>query len=157
TLPQNHRAAPAEFQVWRLTDITLDVYKLETDSDYHLVLLDGSSTMIAEIPHPECVGAGSPFLSGIQPARTTFNASYTPTPVFQTANVTASVIGAGFFDFFHGQRGVAPNAIELHAVLGICFGAGCQIGGAPDDFSIGVSPDSQSVVAPGSIDYAIST
>jgi hypothetical protein len=156
-LPPNNRAAPAEFQVWRLTDITLTVYKAETDSDYHLVLTDGSRTMIAEIAHPECIGGGSPFLSGSQTARTTFNGSYTPTSVFQTANVTASVIGAGFFDFFHGQRGVALNAIELHPLLGICFGAGCQIGGAPDDYSIGISPDSQSVTAPDSIDYIIST
>jgi len=28
------------------------------------------------------------------------------------------VTGVGFFDFWHGQRGVAPNAIELHPVLG---------------------------------------
>jgi hypothetical protein len=25
----------------------------------------------------------------------------------------------GFFDFFHGPRGVAPNAIELHPVIGL--------------------------------------
>jgi hypothetical protein len=29
------------------------------------------------------------------------------------------VTGVGFFDFEHGQNGVAPNAIELHPVLGI--------------------------------------
>jgi hypothetical protein len=31
---------------------------------------------------------------------------------------TATVTGVGFFDFNHGQTGVAPNAIELHPVLG---------------------------------------
>jgi hypothetical protein len=29
----------------------------------------------------------------------------------------AAVIGVAFFDFNHGQTGVAPNAIELHPVL----------------------------------------
>jgi hypothetical protein len=29
----------------------------------------------------------------------------------------AKVTGVAFFDFYHGQTGVAPNAIELHPVL----------------------------------------
>jgi hypothetical protein len=29
------------------------------------------------------------------------------------------ISGVGFFDFEHGQNGVAPNAIELHPVLAI--------------------------------------
>jgi hypothetical protein len=29
----------------------------------------------------------------------------------------ATVTGVAFFDFFHGQSGVAPNAIELHPIL----------------------------------------
>ncbi len=51
---------------------------------------------------------------------------------------------------------MAPNAFELHAVLAICFEAGCQIAGM-DDFSIGIIPDSQTLPAPGAVDYAIST
>jgi hypothetical protein len=31
------------------------------------------------------------------------------------------VTGVGFFDFLHGQTGVAPNGIELHPVLDIVF------------------------------------
>ena len=30
----------------------------------------------------------------------------------------ARVVGVAFFDYFHGQTGVAPNAIELHPILG---------------------------------------
>jgi hypothetical protein len=29
----------------------------------------------------------------------------------------ATVTGVAYFDFQHGQTGVAPNAIELHPVL----------------------------------------
>jgi hypothetical protein len=34
------------------------------------------------------------------------------------------ILLVGFFDFLHGQTGVAPNGIELHAVLDIQFGTG---------------------------------
>ena len=136
-LPPNNRV-PEELQLYQLTDVTLTVYKLENDSDYHLVLFDGASTMIAEIPDPNCVDPASPFLPGLQWARDTFDGRYHPTSSFQTANIPVTIIGAGFFDFFHGQRGVAPNAFELHAVLGICFETGCQLG-SPVDLSAAMS------------------
>ncbi|GHO86361.1 hypothetical protein [Dictyobacter formicarum] len=124
TLPSNNRIQPTETTVFQLQD-TLTQYKLETDSDYHLILSDSSGkTMIVEIPDPACVGSSSPLLSSIQTARSEFDARYTPTSSFQTANVPVTVRGVGFFDFLHGQAGVAPNGIELHAVLDIQFGTG---------------------------------
>jgi hypothetical protein len=122
TLPASTRIQPTETTVFRL-QATLTQYKLESDSDYHLVMSDGSGhTLIAEIPDPACVGSTSPLASSIQKARAEFNAKYTPTGSFQTANVPVTVTGVGFFDFLHGQTGVAPNGIELHAVLDIQFG-----------------------------------
>jgi hypothetical protein len=41
-----------------------------------------------------------------------------PRDFFAVLSGLATVTGVGFFDFWHGQRGVAPNAIELHPVLG---------------------------------------
>jgi hypothetical protein len=35
-----------------------------------------------------------------------------------TVPVSIAICGIAFFDFKHGQDGVAPNAIELHPVLG---------------------------------------
>ena len=36
----------------------------------------------------------------------------------------ARVVGVAFFDFRHGQTGVAPNAIELYPILGFaCLSA----------------------------------
>ena len=124
TLPANNRILPTETTVYQL-QVTLVEYKLETDSDYHLVLSDGNGhTMIAEIPDPTCVGSGSPLAPGITTSRNEFNAKYHPTSSFQTANVPVTVTGVGFFDFLHGQTGVAPNGIELHAVQDIQFGGG---------------------------------
>ncbi|MGB9376765.1 MAG: hypothetical protein WCB04_04535, partial [Mycobacteriales bacterium] len=121
SLPANNRVQPTETTVFRVS-ATLSQYKLEADSDYHLVLSDGAGhTMIAEIADPACVGSGSPLMSGIQQSRSQFDAKYTATGSFKTANVPVTVTGVGFFDFMHGQTGVAPNGIELHALTDIQF------------------------------------
>jgi len=139
TLPASNRVAPTETTIFTL-NATLTQYKLESDSDYHLVLSDASgNTMIAEIPSPNCVGAGSPFGPGIQNARSEFDARYTATTSFQTANIPVAVKGVGFFDFLHGQTGVAPNGIELHAILDIVFNPSAA------DFTIADSPTSLSL------------
>src|SRR6267142_2260024 len=58
-IPANNRVSPYETTQWVL-NATLTQYKLEGDSDYHLILSDASgNTLIAEIPSPSCVGSGS--------------------------------------------------------------------------------------------------
>jgi uncharacterized protein (TIGR03382 family) len=127
SLPANGRVAPYEQQVYRLTGVMLTKYKLETDSDYHLIISDGSQTMIAEIADPGCLGSTNPFLPYVQNARTSFDSRFSAMPFFQNANVTATLEGVGFFDFLHGQTGVAANGFELHPVTGLCFGDGCRV------------------------------
>ena len=123
SIPPNNRVQPTETTVFSIT-ATLTVYKREDDSDYHLVISDGNGqTMITEIADPQCVGAGSPLLPGIQNARNEFDARLRATTSFKTASLVVTVTGVGFFDFKHGQTGVAPNAIELHPLLDISFGA----------------------------------
>ena len=137
-IPPNNRVSPYETTDW-VINATLTQYKLETDSDYHLVIQDASgNTMIAEIPDPACVGSGSPFAAKIQAARTAFDAKYNATTSFQTANIPVQITGVGMFDFLHGQTGVAPNGIELHPVLGIVFNPG---NGNPD-FALSDAPGS---------------
>jgi hypothetical protein len=46
---------------------------------------------------------------------------YTVEPRFRYTYVHVLISGAGFFDFQHGQSGVAPNAVELHPVLDVVF------------------------------------
>ena len=41
--------------------------------------------------------------------------------VLPAVNVPVQVTGVLFFDFLHGQTGVAPNGIELHPILQITF------------------------------------
>jgi hypothetical protein len=120
----NSRESPTETTLWELKDVTLSMIKLETDSDYHMVLSDGSHTMIAEIPYPTCTTGGA-WTCFISRARSAVDAKLTVSSSFQYPALTVTLRGVGFFDFLHGQTGVAPNGIELHAVLQICFGQGC--------------------------------
>ena len=88
-----------------------------------MVFSDGAGrTMIAEIPSPSCVGPNSPFAAGIAHARAQFDAMFTATTTFQNANVPVQITGVGFFDYFEGQEGIAPNGIELHPIIDITFG-----------------------------------
>jgi hypothetical protein len=130
------RDAPVETTVYTV-DATMTFYKKETDVDYHIVLSDNASptphTLIAEIPSPACIlapnGSGGrglvsvPFSAGIAAARAKFDARLDAQTFFQQVSIPVRVRGVGFFDFEHGQTGVAPNAIELHPVLDIFFRA----------------------------------
>src|SRR5712692_670840 len=134
SLPANARIMPTETTVYSIT-ATLTLFKLEDDSDYHLVLTDTvGDTMIVETPLPACVGDKSPFKSAIASTRAKFDAAYTATTSFKTANVPVTVTGVGFFDLLHGQTGVAPNGIELHPLLDISFTPApttCDLAGTP--------------------------
>lgn len=125
------RVKGPETTAWLLRDVTLVEYKLEADGDYHLVLQDGAGrTMIAEIPKPWCVGASSVWSSEISSARSAFDAKTGGAKSsLSKSGSTVSLMGVGLLDKVHGQIGVAPNGVELHPVLSICFGAGCTLPG----------------------------
>jgi hypothetical protein len=119
--PPTSRVAPYEKTAWVING-TLINYKKEDDVDYHIVVKDGSgtNTVITEVPCP-CCAIGSPFEPRIDGARTAFDSRLTAQTFFQNPNIPVRITGVGFFDFLHGQTGVAPNGIELHAILDIAF------------------------------------
>jgi hypothetical protein len=80
----------------------------EADLDYHLVLRSGARSMIAEAPSPLCTAGATPV------RRKQMLAARNAVRVCARARV----VGVAFFDYRHGQTGVAPNGIELHPVLG---------------------------------------
>jgi hypothetical protein len=98
---------PFERHVFRVRAVvTLD--RPEADSDLHLVLQSGASHMIAEAPSRSCTAGATPT------RRSQMNQARGAVRLCTNAVVT----GVAFFDFKHGQTGVAPNAIELHPILG---------------------------------------
>ena len=151
--PLNARVQPPETTEF-VVDATLVQYKLENDSDYHLVIQDAAgNTMIAEVPDPACVASSSSFVNQIKSARAQFDANYTATSSFQTANIPVRLSGVGFFDFLHGQTGVAPNGIELHPLLNIVFNPST---GGSADFALSAAPSTVSVAQGSSVTSTIS-
>jgi hypothetical protein len=135
SLPDTKRISPTETTVW-VVHATLKKYIKAFDNDYHMVLADDAGrTMIAEIPDPNCATSG-PLAAGIAHARSQFNAVFTPTGNFQTANVPVQVTGVGFFDYLEGQAGQAPNGIELHPVIDITFDANFSLSSSPSALSV---------------------
>jgi hypothetical protein len=133
-LPPDGRSDGAEKTLWSV-QATLTGYKHEDDGDYHMVIADQAGrTMIAEIPDPGDIPGRSFFAAGIAGARSAFDDHFhitegagqpnNPTLAavsFHEVTVPVTLTGLGFFDFGHGQRGVAPNAIELHPVVNVVF------------------------------------
>jgi len=108
--PPDRRLPPHELRVYRVTAIVWQIITSEKDKDWHIVLRDpvDSSTMIAEIPAPECV-TDPALASRFQAAREALR----KVPRRGQATFT----GVGFWDFIHNQRGRARNGFELHPVL----------------------------------------
>jgi hypothetical protein len=107
-----HARLPAEDVIYAVP-CTITLWKIEADSDHHLVMTDDAGhTMIAEIPDPAAIAGPSPWLAQITAARTQFDA-------WPRLGKPCVVTGVLFYDRIHGQDGVAPNGIELHPVLSI--------------------------------------
>jgi hypothetical protein len=80
----------------------------EADSDYHLILQQRGRTMIAEAPAGYCD----------RRAKLRYRRLMATARRRARSCARARVTGVAFFDFDHGQTGVARNAIELHPILG---------------------------------------
>ena len=120
--PQHARVRPAETTTYRV-HARLVESKFEDDMEFHLVIADPRTggTMIVEFPAFSCTRTARPALRGrMRAARLAFiRACGLPSASeFDQLRGTATITGVGFFDYDHGQSGVAPNAIELHPVLG---------------------------------------
>jgi hypothetical protein len=97
---------PFERHIFRVV-AAVTLIRPEDDDDFHLVLRAGGQTMIAESPAPYCTPRAFPA------RRTQMRRARAAVRLCARAAVT----GVAFFDYDHGQTGVAPNAIELHPVL----------------------------------------
>jgi hypothetical protein len=108
------RLAPHELRVYRVRAVLWEI-SVQDDRDWHLVLRDPGNEagmMIAEVPDSACV-PNSRHAASYAAVRRTLRG------VPRRAIVT--VVGVGFFDFIHNQRGRAPNGFELHPVLEVAY------------------------------------
>jgi hypothetical protein len=118
---------PAHVPAWRLP-FERHIYSVvasatfireESDQDLHIVLRSGSKHLIAEAANaPFCTSNATAYRK-LQMRRAR--------RVVRHYCARARVVGVAFWDFYHGQTGVAPNVIELHPMLGYS----CLRGGGP--------------------------
>lgn len=102
-----NRRLPFERNVFTVV-ASVVLVRAEPDGDLHVVLRNGNRQMIGEAPAFACTGRALPQL------RRAMAAARSQLRICGRARVT----GVAFFDYDHGQTGVAPNAIELHPILG---------------------------------------
>ena len=102
---------------------TVTSFKQEADSDIHLAVKDDTgNTMIFEMPAKQCLDSSrtSPALvTQMTNSLRAWATKYAATPSYQTINQRVTVTGVLFFDKLHGQRGVAPNGVEMHPLLSL--------------------------------------
>jgi hypothetical protein len=127
---------PAETHVYTIHAL-LQEYKIENDHDFHIVISDFggsvSDTMIAEVPDPQCDGvSGDGWTKQFASIRSAIDSKFgTATGSMSTVDAEVTITGVLFFDFLHGQTGVAPNGVELHPVIGMSFGSAAPNVGSP--------------------------
>jgi hypothetical protein len=97
---------PFEHHVFTVTAAVVGV-RPEGDSDFHVLLQSHGNHMISEAPSPSCDSQATAY------RRRQMRVARSHVRLCARARVT----GVAFFDFDHGQSGVAPNAIELHPIL----------------------------------------
>jgi hypothetical protein len=129
-LPQSHptpktRSTDFSRRVWRVT-AQITEFKLEGESDIHLVLFDANSYFIAEMPAAQCLPKKTRDRKAIVAARKKFEASCgKPTNNWNQLGAVAIISGVGFFDIPHTQKPHAGNFAEVHPVTAIKFVSGC--------------------------------
>ncbi len=64
---------------------------------------------------------GRAFQGGLDVRRSAKGAVKPLSDAWSVARPLVQITGVGFFDYIHGQRGVAPNGIELHPVPEVEF------------------------------------
>jgi hypothetical protein len=99
-LPFEHHVYTVVATVWGV--------RPEGDGDLHVLRRQGANHMISEAPSPNCDKHATAY------RRRQMRVARSHVRLCARARVT----GVAFFDFPHGQTGVAPNAIELHPILG---------------------------------------
>lgn len=110
--PDSRRIPPHELRAYRVRGVVAQVL-IEGDKDWHVILRDEetpSLTMIVEIPHPACASLPAD-AKRFEAAREALRRV--------PRRGAVEVVGIGFFDFIHNQRGRARNGFELHPVLSV--------------------------------------
>lgn len=118
----SRRADEAELSTYRLT-ADLVFIQLKEDGDIHLVLADPATgqTMITEFIDIRCPGTERSLKKPeMLAARTALEAACgAATESARSLQGAITMVGVGFWDTIHPERGAAPNGVELHPALSV--------------------------------------
>jgi len=123
TLPGDNTTRLASEDTVYSLDCNLIETKIESDSDYHVVIStigNASETMDAEICNPGCPSIASTSRYQALQSLFTWYRNWVGVPSsYKTINVQVHIVGVGFYDFAHGSTGAAPQTTprEIHPVL----------------------------------------
>lgn len=120
---KNKPRLKSERTLYEITAYVIE-FKEEADRDYHVVIEDPDTeeTMVVEIVDPDCPDIDNTSrYESLRKVRDWFTANFHPGNSFRKARKKVKLTGIGFFDFLHGQRGMAPNGREIHPVLSMEF------------------------------------
>jgi hypothetical protein len=135
------RYAGVEDKTYNVT-CNITIKKVETDNDYHLVLSDGTHTMIGEIPDPNCSAAGSSaYVNDYINARNWVDTHMASGNISNVNLPQVIVYGVAFVDPPHGQTGAAPNNLEIHPILNIHFASTTGIKTTTEILKVAVFPN----------------
>lgn len=110
-LLNSNRVGDVELKTFVVRGRYMAAIPQDDDSDIHLVLRDlqvRNATIVTEIPHPGCT-ANERLARLYEEARKALRTV--------PRDGIVEVVGIGFFDTLHGQRGMQPNGLEIHPVL----------------------------------------
>ena len=117
-----HERIPSETELLAL-NATLVIAGEEGDNDFHLVLVDGADSMIAEIPSPDDCPEIALHMAEYRKARNDAEAlvgRLTGTQLHAlSAPVAVTITGYGFYDKKGHGKGHSRNGREIHPVLSI--------------------------------------
>lgn len=115
----------SETKIYSIDCFIIGYKKEGNDKDIHIIIEDINTdeTMVAEIPSYECFEIQKTsrlelfkelqewFIKNIGQPTSKF--------VYLEKHIPVTITGVGFFDFNHGQIGMAENGREIHPVLSI--------------------------------------
>jgi hypothetical protein len=122
------RATAFQKQVWGLSTVVVDRYRMASNGELVLVLYDIPSSiyMDAYIPAPQCLPATTRGRAQILAARDAFLKDCPAvTNQWHILGATMQVRGVGFFDPAKTTLGALKNGAELRPLTGLTISQGC--------------------------------
>jgi hypothetical protein len=122
------RSTAFQKQVWGLTNVIVDRYRMASNGEIVLVLFDipSSTYMNAYIPSPQCLPSTTRGRAQILAARSTFM-KWCPavTNQWQPLGATMQLQGVGFFNPVKTTIGALKNGAELRPLVNLTITQGC--------------------------------